>query len=421
MVKFVCDDRKVEIALRRLCSLVIGNGGMIDEGLTILCQGGHLSIEGPERMPEGKRIIFIPEGCLVPVQKGRLLLDGNRILVNTDAKSLKSVRMELLATMVQLFNLTGKIARQRRETVVGLFYREPELAKAILNCRTYEDLHLYKRAQRLAFDEFILEEFLASRELFLPGTTHAGRNSYLVPVVDCINHHSGAVGIIPAFEGERRTGVVVNNCRSRAKSAECHVLYGHYDAADSLVLHHFVDRHARFVRSVPLTVSIPNVAELEVGSRIEILLDRELPAALEDIRFYVPRIGCDERRRKAKVSFLLIPQGGAPLALRRVLAAAVGQLVRDRATADRAVLFAEQQVIRENVRHYRDLLACLDARRPAARMCEVAMNARLMAETQLANIAKYPFFDEAQRTASSMDGIVNAGDRGRRRSRIPPA
>ena len=139
MVKFVCNDRKVEIALRRLCSLVIANGGMIDEGLTILCQGGHLSIEGPERMPEGKRIIFIPEGCLVPVQKGRLLLGGNRILVNTDAKSLKSVRMELLATMVQLFNLTGKIARQKRETVVGLFYREPELAKAILSCRTYED------------------------------------------------------------------------------------------------------------------------------------------------------------------------------------------------------------------------------------------------------------------------------------------
>ena len=103
--------------------------------------------------------------------------------------------------MVQLFNLTGKIARQKRETVVGLLYREPELAKAILNCRTYEDLHLYKRAQRLAFDEFILEEFLTSRELFLPGTTHAGRNSYLVPVVDCINHHSGAVGIIPASKG----------------------------------------------------------------------------------------------------------------------------------------------------------------------------------------------------------------------------
>ena len=89
-------------------------------------------------MPEGKRIIFIPEGCLVPVQKGRLLLGGNRILVNPDAKSLKSVRMELLATMVQLFNLTGKIVRQKK-TVVGLFYRGPELAKAILRCRTYED------------------------------------------------------------------------------------------------------------------------------------------------------------------------------------------------------------------------------------------------------------------------------------------
>ena len=119
MVKFVCNDRKVEIALRRLCSLVFANGGMIDEGLTILCQGGRLSIEGPEHMPEGKRIIFIPEGCLVPVKKGRLMLGGNRILVNPDAKSLKSVRMELLATMVQLFNLTGKIARQREKPWSG--------------------------------------------------------------------------------------------------------------------------------------------------------------------------------------------------------------------------------------------------------------------------------------------------------------
>ena len=101
--------------------------------------------------------------------------------------------------------------------MVGLFYQDAELAKAILKCRSYEDLYLHKQAQKLDFDEFMLDEFLTSRELLLLGTRHVKRGSYLVPVIDCINHHSNAVGIIPAYEGEKRLGVVVDNYHPKSE------------------------------------------------------------------------------------------------------------------------------------------------------------------------------------------------------------
>ena len=139
MVKFVCDDRKVEIALRRLCSLVIANGGMIDEGLTILCQGGHLSIEGPERMPEGKRIIFIPEGCLVPVQKGAARARRQPHSRQYGCEELEKRPDGAAGDNGPTLQSDGQDRPAAEQKRVGLFYRGAGAGEGDPECRTYKD------------------------------------------------------------------------------------------------------------------------------------------------------------------------------------------------------------------------------------------------------------------------------------------
>ena len=393
MVEFVCDSAEVESLLRKQCALIVACGGMLDDRLTITCESGELRIKAQQAIPDKDRLIFLPARCLVPIGKFDLRFQGNRLVIGSHEKGLTEVQIELMEAMTLLFNLTRKLAQQKKVSVFGLYHRNRSLMDAILNCRSYDRMALYKQAKNMDHSHFIFDEFIKSRRLVM-GEDNGTPTEYWAPIIDCLNHHPKAAGVA-ASASQGREGLTVFNSPI-GSSHECYVNYGPFDAADTFIFHHFVDRNAPFVRSVPMRIEAPGIGLLRVDSLLDGPNSRDIPEPTRDLGFYLPDIEQSEDRKTVSVSFLLIPQKGAPRALRRVLTLSMSKLTADHDRAEQAALYVEKQVIRENMRHYTELLAYLDSYRANASTRLIVQNAREMAKTQLDKIAQYPFFGKAQ-------------------------
>lgn len=417
MVKFVSDNKEIEKGLRRLYKQVVANGGLVYDGLTIGCEKGSFKITCDAGKPEGERILVLPKECLLPVDKFRLALKGNAMVIEGHDKDLTRGQVAMMKTMIELYNLTGKIQQQKKTSTLSLFYRDRELFDLIMKSFSRQGVPFLEKMITTKERDFYLDSFFKSRVLGFREAPAAGgkggerRVKMLMPIVDFINHHPNVAGFATSFKTENGLREIVEDAEETSGgdgvavvkscpvdgSDECFVSYGPYDAADLFIHYNYVETQTNFVRSVPMLIKTPN------GGTIKILSTstrpvKKLPDPVKDLKFFVPQMKVEKDKALVTLSFLLIPQAPAPRALRRVLRMAVNQagMARNDEQAIEAVRFAERRVIEENLRHYKELAVYLELYEPKPSLKLIVQNARDMARAQLEKIRAYPFFDEIQ-------------------------
>lgn len=415
MVQFFSDDQDVERVLRKMCQQLKDHGGLVRHGLVIGSRKGDLVVRTPESIPDGAPILIVPKDCLLPVDKFKIGLKGDDMVIEGRDADLTTAQIELMDSMIELYNLTGKIAMQRKTSTLSMYYKDKDLIELVLGARSKKSLAFVGDILKTDPEIFIQENFIKSRVLGFrenaqdQADDETKKTKVLMPVIDFLNNHPAATGYYTNFgdsnlvmpEGGRfgQDGVAVRKSCPVAGSDECYVFYGPYDALDMLINYNYVETNASFVRSVPLDVKITGVGTLNIRSVTAWPQHKKLADQLKDLAFYIPGMQINAEKKQAMLNFLYISQKNAPRAMRRVLALALNRMSGNAMTEAElldAVRFAEKRVIDENLKHYDRLLAYLAACKPEKADKLIMENIKGMAETQLEKIRNYPFYDEAR-------------------------
>ena len=137
------------------------------------------------------------------------------------------LRAQLMQLMLDLFNLTRKVAQHKRSVPWWLAAaHSPKSCPSSCGCATNPVLRGYAEAARRGLDDtFTIETFFLSRTLAMKKDDKTPPVRVLMPIVDFMNHHhSGSpyntLGDAKGF------GLVMLNMQPVAGSAECFARYG---------------------------------------------------------------------------------------------------------------------------------------------------------------------------------------------------
>jgi hypothetical protein len=362
-------------------------------------------------VPQAEKILMLPKQCLLPADKFTLGLENSFIIIKAHSKELSSAQVDMMETMVALYNLTGKLETQKGTSILSLHYENRELMEILFRGRSKEGIAFFEEMVAQEKDDFLLDNFIKTRVLGYKMATKEPGKPYekinvLMPIIDFLNHHPMAPGFIRRFDSggdgsgyedlDQDSVMILKYCPS-PEYEECYVNYGPYDALDSLLHYNYIERNAGFVRSVPLTYRLPSEGTVNIRSAVGQVDIKHLPEKLQGIRFYIPGITVDRDKKVVDLSFLYIPVGNAPRSMRRVLALALNQLGVSMEDAERMnfIRRLEKHVIYENVKYYNGLLDYLESCKPKPALAQIVGNVREMAKHQLRIIKNYPFFAEA--------------------------
>lgn len=403
MAQFQCDNPDTEAILRRLCDLIAANGGTVSDAVTIVCEDGTLSLTATQGTGD-EPVLVIPPECLIPLERFTLGLQNDQIVIKDHDPATPAPQLELMQTVIALFNATGKIHQHKKASVFGLHYHDTALLRAILACRDYEELLLYKRVTMQQPEEFFLFDFIYSRGIFSYKTGQGDKQAFFIaPLVDCINHHPLAQPVRPLDGQDLSGGVKVFYSSPPEDTQECFFNYGRFDAADTFLFQNFVDPDALFVRSVPLTIALPQTGTLRIHATLGRPDNLQIPDPFKDLDYFFPGFASDAVNKAVDLSFLCIPGPQKPGALRRMLLLAWNQITDDPKTLEQAVLESERQIIEANLRHYTERLDDLMHYETTPETQTIVQNACLMAQTQIDKIKAYPFFAEAMGSAPAQE------------------
>ena len=359
MVAIDSDDAEIGRRLERMLAESRRIGGEFADDLVIRCSGGSLSLA----LPPGSTtdtIIRLPERALLPIKSFQLSLKGDDIVIDGADADISPERRALMEQMVEVYNLTAKIAWYRR-TAVPLFLRaRPDLAELVgRGCDLPMRRLLTDRLPAEFLQRLPLDRFLSTRLLDYHDDSEEDRQDVLMPVVDFMNHHAeGAAFQISTGADER--GLSVGRARGRLRDREeCFAFYGQYDAMETLLRYNFPDDSNNFIRSIPVVITLPEVGTISADAARSKGGGKNLPPPLKPIGRYLPKI-ISKQPRYLKVAFLAVSTA-LPQSLRQVLNLLIANL--DRTKVDRLdlILAAEAQVLEANKAHYRELQQALKA------------------------------------------------------------
>lgn len=118
MTKIISDNKETGETLEKLVSLVLENGGRIDEHVVLKCEDGNLSVHTDSRATNAGPILKLPPECLIPTEAFELTIVDSQLRIDSHAPDLSSARLDLLETMISLFNQTGKLTTHEKNKPV---------------------------------------------------------------------------------------------------------------------------------------------------------------------------------------------------------------------------------------------------------------------------------------------------------------
>ena len=395
MVQYLCSDTQVEETFRTLCQLITDNGGVIHEELIVDQKGRSVTVRVPSIVEDNAIIIKLSRPLLLPYKKFNIYIQDDKYILNDCDESITPLQRELMEHMLALYNLTDKFAEHREISVLQLIHKDPDVIKWILGARDPTSRQLIDDMANDDLQEALKKSFFKTRVIGVHNKSSNDREQCLMPLVDFINHHFQAniFNLPDHIDGE------LNILKSTPVdgSNECYVRYSNMDALDSLLNYDFADDHAKFVRSVPMKIELEGVGTCEIKAGLSHVKHNLaiLPDHLKGLGIYLPQMMANNVTKTFELSFLMIPQAGAPKSMRRILAAGLG-MIAPTASPDQVLGYVtalEKQVIRHNIIFYNDLREKLDNHQRVAG-CEVLYDCIYqMIDCQIANIRKYPFIE----------------------------
>jgi hypothetical protein len=368
MVSIIADSQDVERCLERILEQARRGGAEFSDALILRGLNGSLSVELPPDS-DAQMLIKLPENTLVPVGSFDLVLEGDDIAIRGAQPQVTQEQRALLESMVELYNLTGKIAWYRRTSPFLFLGSQPDLARLIARGR---DEPMRRALELLAMgadiDPIVLWRFMSTRWFSFRQDGDEESKRVLMPILDLMNHHARGSAIQKQSDGNGPSHYVERARSMPREVRECFVRYARCDAMEMLLAYNFVDETATFVRSVPMEINLPDVGVIKVQTSKAKGSNKNLPPQLRNIAPFLPKM-IAKRPEYLEVTFLCIPATVTPQVFRRVLNVLIGTL--NRACVDRLdlILRAEEQVIATNRTYYetvRDALRAVPAEAQAA-------------------------------------------------------
>jgi hypothetical protein len=357
MVSVLADNLEIERCLRRIMALSEAAGAEFSHDLVIKCVDGHLSIEAP---PEGagKLLMRLPWDCLVPLPHFRLGIVGDKFVISWHEPELTGTCIATMEAMLDLYNLTNKLAVHRLTSPWSLAASHPELLPTLMAGRRARHRSLVASGNR---DDLDLQSFFHTRAYSYRDTLGGPTLPVLMPILDAMNHHS--MGAPYLFGDQPESGPLLVMTRSiplPGTGNECFARYSIQDCFDGWMGYGFIDETPTFLRSLAMQIDLPDWGTIRTADVFSPRTKQDLPLSVSDLHFYIPKL-LARRRNQIDTASVLVPGPQAPRALRRTLHFLIAELNPDRPTSRDLVANAEQQVIAANTAYYQALAAFLRA------------------------------------------------------------
>ncbi len=363
MTHIVADDPLVESRLRNLVNLTSENGASFHSCVEIVATSGDFRVNSKLERSNNDPLIYLPDSCLPRIDDFEVSLEGNDLAFRPRSDKVSRLHTELFGMVLELFNLAGKIETHKQTFPWLVFASSGNIIECLHQGRSVSDKY-YDYFKAGDFERLAVESFLGSRYINHTYQDGNGMKAALMPIIDCLNHHSFANAYLDASPDPwAKEGLMVRNSKPLENSDECFVRYNKADALSAYMSYGFVDMSTPVLRSVPLTIPLPGAGVIHIHSYTFPKDADRVPAGFEDIRYFFP----DVRRtgkQELQVSHLMIPPDGAPRALRRILEFLIGLLSPDLSKKElkRLVRKSEVQVLEDNANYYNKLQRLLDSR-----------------------------------------------------------
>ena len=387
------DNPLVENKLEELFAIISREGGEIHPQLTIRQSGNDISTLSSLGRGSLEPVLKIPRHCLPDQGHFSMAAQDNDIVLTNVTSDCPPLERELQECMIEIYNLTDKIEAQLQGDPKIVLRDDPELLDYLHSARPAKHaLHAKnsdKPEQYHAVRDFLMSRILKHKS-GKPGDDVD--RAYLMPFVDYLNHHPQGAPYRLVGDGDSSGWLVSPNCKPDPSSRECYACYGqHYDPLDLFLSYNFVDVNSPQVglRSVPLSLDFEGLGTVRVGAEAATGIKTELPQAVQDLRFWIPKM-YKPADGKLDASHLLLPHSDAPLALRRTLGIMVINLGGKSGAVDgELVVEAERQVIEKNEQYYQQLSELAAKRTVTDRNRQVLELIGSLAELQLGFIKGY--------------------------------
>jgi hypothetical protein len=338
-VQIESDNPAVARVLERLCARLAAEGAHFDPALVIRYNGprgfslakapsanmqAHVPYEGP--------LVSLPHRCLLPYSAFFFALEGDDIVLRNARPHVTPLQRTLMEDMLALYNMTGTFRAHAALSPWTAFKARPDILNALLDSRRGSDLGIIEKAvsRRALDDAFGLFVFFKSRLLTCRLNGNGAPSRVLAPIIDLANHRPNGAGYrtIRPLDDSVNSGeaaLVLPAVQALPRKPQCFMRYGRLDAMDTFLHYGFIDRHASFVRSIPVDVQIKGRGRLRIGAASTITRRDQAVLPLKNQHFYVPEMqvspgsGSGGAGWQAALSHVLIPPPYASHSLRHII------------------------------------------------------------------------------------------------------
>lgn len=413
MPGFVCESRSVDSLLRKLYSLSEQSGVWFHPGLNFICKGGEFSVIGADGIPAGQIILQIPASLFVPVEYAHFGLKGRNITVES-YRGLTRLQSEIIDLVVEIYNAAGKFSRFKESAVTKLYFEERELFEAIMRRYRprpdYDPLDTGETRREAYLRNFMTlrtinvsadQEGMLKSASLMKGATAAKpfveqHGNALIPFAEYFNHYPKAYAVNGVIDESSNTQAAQIRAYAARGGDELFIRYGFSDTHQQYICQGYVDENSFFTRSVPMAFEIPGFAKIKIGGEMVRIAPHKIPQGFQDLAFYFPNIEVLKEANEIRLGSIKIPMADAPQSVRRILRHAFEQISQDADMVLWVVLYAERQILQQNIEYYERLQTLFASHKPKPACEKIVLNIRKMLAVQLRNIRAYPFFNEAQ-------------------------
>jgi hypothetical protein len=351
MAIIISGDPAVESVLEKLVTLILTNGGRLHPSLEIHANNGELSAQSQAATDQQSEFIFIPESCLPSSEDFSLTLNNDQIIATEKTTDIPAQQKQAFQLIIELYNLTNKIATHRNTFPSLTLANTPELYQHLIKAVTTD----ITASDFDNIDDFIIETYLGSRYVSYGNAETGIKNRVIMPLIDCINHHNNCKGYKLERSNSIRIGLSIPNQKPNTASNECYARYGKLDALKSFFSYGFIDNSSHFVRSVPLTIDLGE-HQIQVKSDTPMEEVPKIHPSLADAKYFMPFASLSGS--SMEISHLLIPENDKHAVLRRILEMLTLYLTgREFSSKETAtlVLKIEAAILKENTQYYKKL------------------------------------------------------------------
>ncbi len=379
------DNKELEESLKRLAKLVRDAGGYIGDGLRIKAENGDLSVLSDLDAGVTNELVAVPRPALIPIDDFHLTAKDDEFVYSGEKQEYPQITVDLLKTMLEIYNLTGKLKSHRQSSTWVSLANDQETLSKLCAARS-EAPAIMDNMMMLAAKNpagFVLKSYLKTRTLAFRPTAEADAFRVLMPIIDFANHHPRArVFGNKSLHIEGRT-VTLESCKPVEGSSQSYARYGVFDAYDMFLNYGYVERGALFARSIPLKIRLGDYGEIDVASKVGLIHKGKLPEGQTDLRAFMPTF-LEKRHGFLKLSHLFVPGPPSPYALRRILKICLLEmgLGLDDSKMKQLLAQAETFVTEENLKFYKALKEYLDLKYPPE-ASYVIMSAREACKVQM--------------------------------------